>query len=75
MVIFMHCPSINLESRVNLPGSAAFGGIAGDVKKITFLMAAGAFFRGLSRGDGVLTIAAPPVGQIALGTNIPDKFP
>jgi hypothetical protein len=72
----MHClsRSIDLQAGVNLPGTAAFRGVAGDIEKIRFLMAAGTFNRWLSRGDRVLAIAAPPIRQIALRADIPLKL-
>lgn len=77
MVTFMHWPSkrTRLQARINLPGSAAFGRVAGDVEKISFLMATGTFVRGLSRSDGVPAIPTPPIRQIAFRTDIPLKFP
>jgi hypothetical protein len=72
----MYClsRSIDLQAGINLPGPAAFRGVAGDIEKIRFLMAAGTFIRRLSRGDGVLAIAATPIRQIALRADIPLKL-
>lgn len=65
----------SLQPGVNVPGPAAFRRIAGDILEISFLMTSGTFFRRLGRGEGVLTIAATPVCQVALGADIPSKFP
>jgi hypothetical protein len=54
---------------------AAFRGVAGDVDKVRFLVAAGTFLRRLGGGDGVLAITATPIRQIALGADIPHKPP
>jgi hypothetical protein len=67
--------SDTLQSGVNLPRTAAFGSIAGNVKKIRFLVAAGAFFRWLGCSDGVPAIAATPICQMALRADIPLKLP
>jgi hypothetical protein len=76
MVTFMQCLSgrNSLQVRVYLPWPAAFRGVAGDIDKIRFLMATGTFIRGPGRSDSVLAIAAPPIRQIALGTDIPRKL-
>jgi hypothetical protein len=79
IVIFMspRLPEENptLQLEINMAGPAAFRGIAGDIEKICFLVAAGTFLRGVSRSEGALTIAATPVSQVALRANIPHKFP
>ena len=59
------------ELGVNMPGAAAFRGIAGDVEKITFLVAAGTCVGGLGRGEGVTAFATAPIGKIAIGADIP----
>ena len=64
-----------LKPGVNLPGPAAFRGVAGDVEKIRFLTATGTFIRRFSRGDRVPAIAAAPIRQIALRADIPLKLP
>jgi hypothetical protein len=58
-----------------MAGPAAFRGIAGDVEKISFLVATGTFFRGLGRSDGVLAIAAASVRQVALRADVPHELP
>jgi hypothetical protein len=64
-----------LQPGVNMPGSAAFRGIAGDIYKIGFLVATGTFFRWLNRGDGVLASAAAPVGHVALRADVSHESP
>jgi len=54
-----------------MPGAATIRGIAGDVEKITFLVATGTFFRGPGRGEGVTAFATAPIGKIAIGADIP----
>jgi len=57
-----------------MPGAAAFRGIAGDVEKITFLVAAGTGVGGLGRGESKAAFAAAPEGKIALGADIPHEL-
>jgi hypothetical protein len=58
-----------------MPGPAAFRGIAGDVEKIGFPMAAWTFVRGFRRGKRIPATAATPIRQITLRTDIPLKLP
>lgn len=54
--------------------TATFRGVTGNVEEIALLMAFGTDLRGSGSCDGVSTVGAPPVGQTATWTNIPDKF-
>jgi hypothetical protein len=64
-----------LQPGINLAWAAALRGVAGNILKVGFLAAAGAFCRRLGCGNGVFAITAAPIGHVALGSDIPDNFP
>jgi hypothetical protein len=64
-----------LQPRVDMPGPTAFRGIASDIEKLGFLVAAGTLLRRFRRREGIAAIAATPVCQVALRADIPHEPP
>jgi hypothetical protein len=57
-----------------MAGAATIRGIAANIQKIAFLVTAGALFRGLGRAYRKVALAASPISQVALRTDIPGEF-
>jgi len=55
-------------------GTAALQGVAGDVPKITFLVAAGTSFWKTGRSNSISTFAAFPISHVALRANISNEL-
>jgi hypothetical protein len=68
-------PVLLLQPGIYIPWSTAIGRIARDIVEFTLLFALRAFIGRRAGCKKIAAFFAFPIGQIALGANIPGKLP